>query len=62
MDFFPQLELSQLVGLAIFGFFTGLGSAFAIEFSKYLIEKMKENAKRSFNILNNHTKKREDSS
>jgi len=25
MSFLPQLDLSQLIGLAIFGFFTGLG-------------------------------------
>jgi hypothetical protein len=54
--------MSQLIGLAIFGFFTGFGSAFATLTVHYLVEKMRENAKRSFNIVKNHTKKEEDSS
>lgn len=61
VSFIPQIEMSQLVGLAIFGFFTGFGSAFATLTVHYLVEKMRENAKRSFNIVKNHTKKEEDS-
>lgn len=38
-----SLDFFDLLGLAIFGFFTGLGSTFGIEFSKYLLEKMKKN-------------------
>lgn len=45
MSFLPQLDLSQLMGLAVFGFFTGFGSTFGIEISKYIIDKIRQNGK-----------------
>lgn len=59
MSFFPQFDFSQLIGLAVFGFFTGLGSTFGIDFSKYLIDKARENARKSLNLVQNHKRKEE---
>lgn len=43
MSFFPNLDLSQLIGLAVFGFCTGFGSAAATLTVQYLHTKMKQN-------------------
>ena len=40
-----SLDFLDLIGLAIFGFFTGLGSTFGIEFSKYLIGRLRDSRK-----------------
>jgi len=60
VSFLPDLTFSQLIGLAIFGFCTGFGSAFATLTVQFLVTHTKKNAERSFNIVKNHTKKSEE--
>lgn len=45
MNFFPDLDLAQLMGLAVFGFFTGFGATFGTELSKFMIDKIRKNGK-----------------
>ena len=52
MSFFPDLDFAQLLGLAIFGFFTGFGSTLGLELAKYVLEKLKKNKE----LLKNHLK------
>jgi len=42
---FLNLDIFGLIDLAVFGFFTGLGSTFGIELSKYFIDKIRKNGK-----------------
>jgi hypothetical protein len=53
----PELSASQLIGLAIFGFCTGFGSAFATLTVQFLAKHTKKNAEL---ILKNHTEKKEE--